>query len=314
MPLTLVPPKPGRTPYWKVRGTYLGRYVDRSTKTSQKSLAQKFLIKLQRQIENGEFAESGEQTFAAAALAYMRAGGERLYLAPIIQHFGNTAISQIGQPEIDEAAERLYPGGSPATINRQVYTPISAVLRRAGMVIALHRPKGAQGRIIVEWLWPEQANRLFAAARELDVEFAILLMVLCYTGMRLGEALEGMKIDKLDLDGRDGYAYMPKTKNGEPRPVFLPPHLVTALRTHPRGLDRPSERAFRFSKNGYIYRLLREAAAKAGVTLPKRAAFHIFRHTYGTWLRRYAGMDTRGLVGTGAWKDRKSAERYARCR
>jgi hypothetical protein len=103
---------------------------------------------------------------------------------------------------------------------------------------------------------------------------------------------------------------VPKTKNGEPRPVFLPPHLVAALRTHPRGLDRPGERVFRFSKNGYIYRLLREAAAKAGVTLPKRAAFHIFRHTYGTWLRRYAGMDTRGLVGTGAWKDRKSAERY----
>jgi hypothetical protein len=32
---------------------------------------------------------------------------------------------------------------------------------------------------------------------------------------------------------------------------------------------------------------------------------------YATWMRRYAGLDTRGLVGTGAWRDQKSAERYA---
>jgi integrase len=311
MPLKLVPPRPSKTPYYSVRGTYLGRYVDRSTKTGRKSIALKILARIQRQIESGEFVDGTEMTFAGAALSYMRGGGDKTYLTALIEHFGNTAISQIGQDEIDEAANKLYPGRSPATLNRQVYTPVSAVLRRAGMVIALHRPKGAQGRMIVEWLWPEQANRLFAAAREIDVEFGILLMVLCYTGMRLSEALDGMKIDKLDLDGEDAYAYVPKTKNGEPRPVFLPPHLVAALRAHPRGLNRPGERVFRFSKNGYIYGLLRESAAKAGVRLPERAAFHIFRHTYGTWLRRYAGMDTRGLVGTGAWKDRKSAERYA---
>jgi hypothetical protein len=27
-------------------------------------------------------------------------------------------------------------------------------------------------------------------------------------------------------------------------------------------------------------------------------------------MRRYAGLDTKGLVATGAWKDRKSADRY----
>jgi hypothetical protein len=29
-------------------------------------------------------------------------------------------------------------------------------------------------------------------------------------------------------------------------------------------------------------------------------------------MRPYGGLDTRGLVGAGAWKDRKSAERYER--
>jgi hypothetical protein len=49
---------------------------------------------------------------------------------------------------------------------------------------------------------------------------------------------------------------------------------------------------------------------KAEVELPERSAFHIFCHTYATWLRREAGLDTKGLVATGRWKDRKSADRY----
>ena len=39
--------------------------------------------------------------------------------------------------------------------------------------------------------------------------------------------------------------------------------------------------------------------------------FHTFCHTYGTWMRRYAGLDVRGLVGTGRWDSMQSAERYA---
>ena len=50
--------------------------------------------------------------------------------------------------------------------------------------------------------------------------------------------------------------------------------------------------------------------AYTGVDLPERSAFHIFRHTYATWMRREAGLDTKGLVATGAWRDRKSADRY----
>jgi hypothetical protein len=84
MPLKLIPPRSGKTPYWSVRGTYLGRYVNRSTKTRQRSLAQKALTKWQSEIERGEFTEPGAPTFASAALSYMRAGGERIYLAPLL--------------------------------------------------------------------------------------------------------------------------------------------------------------------------------------------------------------------------------------
>ncbi|MGD0026740.1 MAG: tyrosine-type recombinase/integrase, partial [Xanthobacteraceae bacterium] len=200
-----------------------------------------------------------------------------------------------------------YPGRSAATVNRQLYTPVSAILRRAGIALPLRRPKGSAGTKATGWLWPEEAGRLFDQARALDGEFAALLILLCYTGMRLGEALR-LGTGQIKID--EAFAYLPKTKNAEPRAVFLPRVVVEELKAHPRGLDRPGETLFRFHKSGHLYSLLAAAAASAGVTLPPRQAFHLFRHTYATWMRRFAGLDTRGLVGTGAWKDRKSAERY----
>ena len=40
--------------------------------------------------------------------------------------------------------------------------------------------------------------------------------------------------------------------------------------------------------------------------------FHIFCHTYATWMRRYGGLDTTaGLIATGRWRDETSVRRYA---
>jgi hypothetical protein len=49
----------------------------------------------------------------------------------------------------------------------------------------------------------------------------------------------------------------------------------------------------------------------AGVELPHRTAFHVFRHNYATWMRLYGGLDALGLTRTGAWADLNSVERYA---
>jgi hypothetical protein len=46
------------------------------------------------------------------------------------------------------------------------------------------------------------------------------------------------------------------------------------------------------------------------VVIPERVAFHAFRHTYGAWMRRHAGLDTSGLVGTRAWLSHAAARVY----
>ena len=48
----------------------------------------------------------------------------------------------------------------------------------------------------------------------------------------------------------------------------------------------------------------------AGVHIPERVAYHIFRHTWAAWMRRYGGLDTSGLVATGAWRSHSAAKLY----
>jgi integrase len=57
--------------------------------------------------------------------------------------------------------------------------------------------------------------------------------------------------------------------------------------------------------------MLSAAMQAAGVSFPRRQrGFHLFRHTWATWMRRYGGLDTSGLLETGARHDRSSAARY----
>lgn len=303
MPLKLVEPRAGKTPYYYVRGTYLGRYVDQSTGSSERGVAKRELARVKAAIEQGRFAQRGEATFLSAAVAYMEAGGERRFVKPLLDHFKERALSEIDQQAIDEAAMAIYPTGTPATRNRQVYTVVSAILKHAGRDHKLKRPHGAQGKQMTNWLWPEQAFALFTAADEIDQEFGVFLRLLCYTGMRLSEALN-LRWNDVRLD--EGFAYVRDTKSGDPRPVFLPAVALQGLSAHHR-LQGGRERAFRFSKSGRLYELMRRATRRADLD---RTTFHTLRHTYATWMRRYAGLDARGLVGTGAWKDQKSVARY----
>lgn len=304
MPLKLVPPRSGKTPNYSIRGTYLGQYVDRTAGTPDRKTAQKELNAIKADIECGRFTGRKALTFAGAALAYLRNGKEAEFIGKLTDHFALTPLERIDQAAIDEAAEALYPRASAATRNRQVYTPMSAILKHNGIEFSIKRPKGAQGEQRTEWMTPEQAERLLDAAESVDGEFRTFLALLLYTGLRLSEAL-AIKCAQVDL--AQAMIFVPKTKNGEARAVHINPALMAELASHPKGLERGREPLHRFNKNGRLYTIMRRSKEAAG--LPD-VSFHTFRHTWATWMRRYAKLDTKGLVATGAWKDEKSASRY----
>jgi integrase len=339
MPIKPIPPREGKSPYWSGRGTHLGVYVDRSTKHTGKRQAKAIIEQWKRQIERGEFEgqrshvtePKRETTFSDAALAYLRADGDPKYLGVIIEHTGDhairdTPIKEIDQVMIDNLANALYPNAPATTRNRNFYTPVSAVLKRAGKETKIKRPKGWRGKKSQSWLEPEQAFPLIDHCYDIDEEFGLYCMTLLYTGERLSEPLRAC-LRHLNL--KEALLYVPDTKNGEPRPVHLPPALIKAFRAMPPRPKRiggrsqqdagtpflersPNARLFRFHSGGHLRDMLTEAMNRTGLSFPPReGGFHIFCHTYGTWITRYGGLDTEGLVRTKRWKNAESAARYA---
>jgi integrase len=326
MPIKLIPPRKGKTPYYSGRGTHHGVYVDRSTKTGEKRLALQKIRSWEQDIERGQFVRPGDPTFASAAIAYMNAGGEAGKLEPLLKYFKETPAKLINQAAIDAAAAALMPNLTAATRNREIYTPVSAVLKHSGFEFKIRRPRGWRGKIIRKWLWPEQAWRVIPAAYGVDAELGLLCVMLLFGGLRISEQL-AMLCDDVRID--EAFAFAPDSKNGEPQPMHLTAYMIEALCAHPRGLDRPGERLFRFHKGGGLdFKLIQATAIASGIEPPKRVkrgskwpeiepyefdwvSWHTFRRTYATWMRRYGDLDDKDLVDTHRWKTIESASRYA---
>jgi len=323
MPLQIVTGRNAKTKNLYVRGTYLGISVDKSCRTDRRSVAKSILKKIEGEIERGEYQRrtSAAPTFISAAVAYMEAGRRKRYVARLISHFGELPLDQVDQAAIDAAAVALHPNACPATRNACVYTPVAAILHHAGVDIKIKRPKGGKGRVVMDWLTPEDAGAIVTAADRIDSEFGLLLRTLLYCGLRLGEVLAWEWSD-LRLD--EGAAWTRREKGGIESDVQLRADLVAALRLH-----RPADghgRVFRFHQGGHLQHLLTRAKLTAlGLPCPGRRPigwrppenrlawvnFHSFRHTWATWMRRYGGLDAKGLVATGNWRDERSASRYS---
>jgi integrase len=226
MPLKLIPPRAGKSPNWTIRGTHHGVAVDKTSGASNRADAARILAKVKSEIDSGVFAVKGERTFADAAEQYMIATDNMRFVMPVAEHFAHKPLSQIDSRAIDEAAMALYPNASPATRNRQVYTVVSAILRHAGVTIAMKRPKGSAGARRVAYLEPKQAFALIKAATAHDARFGALLIFRLYTGARLNEALS---LTWADVDLPEARALIYQTKTEGARTAFLPVQVVAAL-------------------------------------------------------------------------------------
>ena len=327
MPLKIIPPRNQKTKHLYIRGSYLGVSVDKSSGTHRRSVALKGLKRIEAAIENGEYgkkaAPSGQQslTFLKAAVAYMEAGHRRRYVSALIRHFGPDKLAmEIRQADIDDAAIALHPNAGPGTRNTAVYTPVSAILHHAGINIALKRPKGAKGRVVTDWLVTEDAFGIIGAAEALDAEFAALLKLLLYTGVRLGAALN---LQREDIRLEEGRAWVRHQKGQPASDVWLRADLSDVLHAHLA--THENRRVFRFHQGGHLkHQLVRAKLGYLELPCPARRPkgwhlppyrlawvnFHSFRHTWATWMRQ-AGADVKGLVATGNWRDERSAARYA---
>jgi integrase len=211
-------------------------------------------------------------------------------------------LANIGQAEIDAAAAAILPNALPQTRNRSVYTPTLAIMRHAGVIKAIKRPKWRGGRRL-DWLRPEDAFRLLEGASATDRRLGALMTFLLYVGPRLSEAL---RLTWADVDLIAATALLRETKNDEPIEVHLPQEAVAAL----ANLDKTKRRVFGLTKCARLYALLDKAEKASGVNLARGSAFHTLRHSHAMWRRLFAGADTSALVASGLWKSRNAASVY----
>lgn len=309
------------SPFIYLRGTVRGISIDETTGITIGSTKAANEYKAHREAEllaESIYGKRAVATFSQAALSYIEAHGETRFLAPIITYFGtSTKLAKIGQDEIDIAARKLYPTQAASTLNRQVYTPISAVLKHAARRKWCNEwtiQRLSEEKIDYRWLSYEEAERLIAAC---SPHMRPLVIFLLYTGARIGEALwldwRNVSLDRSHVQFID-------TKNGTSRGVPLHSRVVKELKKllHTTG-------CLFLKPDGTIYRPLNEddpndvsagdriktgfqgAVRRAGL-----ADFtpHGCRHTWATW-HYQANRDLGALQKLGGWATLQMVLRYA---
>ncbi|MEL7132841.1 MAG: site-specific integrase [Pseudomonadota bacterium] len=265
-------------------------------------------------LERHSLGRNASLTFAQAALTYMESGGEVRFLAPILAYFGPAKrLVDVDNDAVNRCAAKLYPDAAPATINRQVITPIGAVINMAaddGLCPPrrLKRRKVPQGR--TRWLTPAEAEALIGAA---DARLRVLLHLLLGTGMRTGEML---KLDVADLDLEAREAFVAETKNNRARRVLFPLRSKRALAAYSlpelgRAFRTPKGKPYVIRENGGgqiadAFNKARDAAKLDASVTP-----HVCRHTWATWFWAH-NKDLVALMAHGGWETPKVALDYTK--
>lgn len=337
MPLKLQRRK--NTGNWYLRGTVRGRQIYESTGTPVRKIAEE--IRIRRETEALDVSIHGERlafTFTDAALSYLEAGGDGTHLDPLLKRFKGKLLSEIGQEEIDKAAVQLKGDLSAATKNRQIYTPIMAVINHAAAKkppwcapVKIKRPQVGKKRI--RWITHAEAERLIEAARPHMKPLVIFLLA---TGCRISEALY-LDWRDVDLSRCHVTIYGPSsdddddtinTKNGEPRGIPLHPRAVAALANLPHrtgAVFRKPYKGPRKSADNRYEKWLGEPykprdggggmIKSAWATMCKAAGIsnftpHDCRHTWATW-HYQKNRDLNQLMELGGWKTVDMVMRYS---
>ena len=283
-------------------GTITHRPVERSTHARTLPEARAAARKIEAEFHERAgrpLAEVNEFVFADAALVYMKAGGERLYLGPILERIGATPLLEVSQQVVQKLADDLKPGASPATINRHIFTPVIAVLNFGAKVKmcpppALIRPKGHDTSPPLEIPTEAWFNAVLPLLT--PTKRACLLLITLH-GLRIAEAVQRVPDD---VDTGSWKLRIPTTKTGEPVMMPLSEPVIEAIKAIPNW--RQQKWLFGTGLKRNVARDIDKACDKAGV---RRFGTHaIGRHAFATRVLE-AGKSVKFLMSAGRWKTAK---------
>lgn len=315
MPLQLY--KRDNSPYWYIRGKFGGREIRESTGCTDKREADRVRHEFEKQIL-AESLNAGRTRVSEAVRDYVDAGGEERFVGRILDVMGDYFLDECDQVLADQKAVEAYPGISNASLLRQFYTPLNSIMRLAvkrGKLKGWSIDKPKAKRPVHKWAEPEWFEAFWPYC---SPAVKLLTTILPYTGVRISEAM-AMTWDKIRIE--DATVFIPETKNGFPRLAHLPPVVIEELLKYRP--ENATGRVFACWKHkttaimaigATIDKANADRAGKGLPPLERLTSHQLGSHTFATWMRRYAGMDTFGLMATGRWKDQKSVAIYTHAR
>jgi integrase len=145
-----------------------------------------------------------------------------------------------------------------------------------------------KGRKLPKVLTAEEFRRFYKLVDQADdVQHALMLRLIFYTGVRVSELC---RIEVSDVDMENCKVFVNQGKGSKDRYVLFGKSFATALRTHVA--NNPKNRwLFQTTRNGKfsprrVQQIVKAYAEKAGV----QATPHTLRHQAITWLTRHSGM------------------------
>tara|TARA_R100001086_G_scaffold243922_1_gene173117 strand:- start:770 stop:1723 length:954 start_codon:yes stop_codon:yes gene_type:complete len=298
MPLRVIK----RGDWYHVHGAHHGVDVRRSAKTTDKREAEAVKERIEREIyARVILGQSRPVGFSEAAAGYLEHGEDR-FIVPVIDAFKDRPVADIRQPDLDTAAREAYPKHTPATRNRQFYTPFIAIMnfaarqgwcdRREWM-----RPKQPDGR--TDWRTPEEMEEFILRA-----PWHISRNVIIYLGSMM-RASEGVKLQSTDVAGDGSQITLWETKGGYARRVEILSRARPLISEASGPVIRTDD-----GKGYHAYDAVNQSIARAceALGLP-HFSLHVLRHTGATW--RYAmDPDLPRLMASGGWRSMAMVQRY----
>ncbi|MGO9544429.1 MAG: tyrosine-type recombinase/integrase [Rhodomicrobium sp.] len=273
--------------------------VERSTGTADQRQAEKFakamILAAYEAITQPEPVKAAtERLFGQALAAYEAQTKDKRFLLPLLDEIGTMPLSEVTQEVVDNLAAKLYPRATAATRNRQVYTPVGAILKMAETPDyrppRLKRPKG--------YLPPSN----FVAPpkdwwkRVIEVSEPNLAAILWFwrlIGRRTTEACQ-IKPEHVDRDTWRVEVWDGKGK--QKIMTTLPEEVIEQLRKYEWWKQKY---VFGFSSRARVYPKLKAACKRAGVpySRPKDSG----RHSWASYFLEQGGT-LKELKEAGRWK------------
>ena len=302
MPLKLT--RRGKSKIWYARGTISGQRYFESTGTSSREHAEAWRRKRETEILDGSYFAEGNTLFAEAVLVYMEKGGEGRYLDPLLRVWGKLKLNEITPAEGSRGSREMFAGKAPATVKRQLYVPLNAVMKAAynAKLAALHHFEAPRVKVEPAEYADDQWLELFFNAAHFRIAAAVLFMSL--TAARVSEMC---RLAPDDVDLKRGECILRKTKNGKARRVALAPVLVEAIERAlkecakeiiPKGKKKGTVRVFGYADRWSVNQAIERVCRKAGIRY--LSSHQVGRHSFAARLLKQ-GKSLKLVQQAGGW-------------